>query len=350
MTEPGARSANFNWNVLQAQSPDLAALDAPFTGEEVCKAIATSQMNKAPGPDGYTGLFFKQCWTIIKQDIMAAVHSLQNSRCRHLNLLNKTNIILLPKKDEAEDIKDFRPISLIHGVAKILTKILALRLAPYMNDLISPCQSAFIKGRSIHDNFMYVRNIARRFHRTKTPTPDKARHIKGLRFCAMGLPARLASTERFPSYMERLGGLHPCHIDITNYAPLDPIQHGMGLRQGDPLSPLLFILAIDPLQRLLSTTTDQGLLSKLNGRVARLRVSMYADDAIIFLKPTKRDVANLKDLLARFGQVTGLSTNIQKTSITPITCDGMDLDDILSDFPATRLSFPIKYLGLPLTV
>lgn len=77
---------------------------------------------------------------------------------------------------------------------------------------------------------------------------------------------------------------------------------------------------------------------------------MYADDAIIFLKPTKRDVANLKDLLARFGQVTGLSTNIQKTSITPISCDGMDLDDILSDFPATRLSFPIKYLGLPLTV
>lgn len=101
---------------------------------------------------------------------MAAVHSLQNSRCRHLNLLNKANVILLPKKDEAEDIKDFRPISLIHGVAKILTKILALRLAPYMNDLIYPCQSAFIKGRSIHDNFMYVRNIARRFHRTKTPT------------------------------------------------------------------------------------------------------------------------------------------------------------------------------------
>jgi hypothetical protein len=62
-----------------------------------------------------------------------------------LNLLNKANIVLLPKKDGADDISDFRPISLIHMFAKIITKLLALRLAPLMDALISPCQSAFIK-------------------------------------------------------------------------------------------------------------------------------------------------------------------------------------------------------------
>jgi hypothetical protein len=72
---------------------------------------------------------------------------------------------------------------------------------------------------------------------------------------------------------------------LLNGVPLQPIQHGRGLRHGDP-RPLLFILAIDPLTRLLQTATDRGLLSKLNGRAARFRTSMYADDAVIFLKPT----------------------------------------------------------------
>jgi mannosylglycoprotein endo-beta-mannosidase len=75
-----------------------------------------------------------------------------------------------PKKEGAEDIRDFRPISLIHAIAKIITKILALRLAPFIGLLISPCQSVFIKKRSIHDNFLYMWNLTRRFHRNKTPT------------------------------------------------------------------------------------------------------------------------------------------------------------------------------------
>jgi hypothetical protein len=77
---------------------------------------------------------------------MASIDSLYNSRSQDLNLLNKANIILIPKKEGAETIGDFRPISLIHDIAKIITKALALRLAPLINELISPCQSAFIKN------------------------------------------------------------------------------------------------------------------------------------------------------------------------------------------------------------
>jgi hypothetical protein len=97
---------------------------------------------------------------------------------------------------------------------------------------------------------------------------------------------------------------------MLNSAPLEPIEHGRGLRQGDPLSPLLFILAIDPLQRLLQIATDRGLQSKLNGWTARFWALMYVDDAVIFLKPTNSDVTNLKDLLLKFGAVTGLQTNL----------------------------------------
>lgn len=77
-------------------------------------------------------------------------------RCVDLNLLNTVTIVLIPKKEGAESAGDYRPISLIHAFAKLIAKILALRLTPYMNQLISNSQSAFIKGHSIHDNFLYV--------------------------------------------------------------------------------------------------------------------------------------------------------------------------------------------------
>jgi hypothetical protein len=101
-------------------------------------------------------------------------------------------------------------------------------------------------------------------------------------------------------------------------------------------------LAIDPLQRILQIATYKGLLSKLNGRMARFQVSMYADDAVIFLKPTSMDVDNLKRILLNFGEVSGLQTNLQKTTITPISGNNINLEAILSNLPLTRASFPIK--------
>lgn len=86
--------------------------------------------NKAPGPNGFTGLFFKSCWNIIKSDVIAAVNAFYNTRCKDLNLVNSANIALIPKKEGAESIKDFSPISLIHAIAKIISKILAIRLQP----------------------------------------------------------------------------------------------------------------------------------------------------------------------------------------------------------------------------
>jgi len=87
---------------------------------------------------------------------MAALHNLYNLNSQGMEMLNSTNIILLPKKAESLRITDFRSISLIHSIAKIFSKLLANRLAPHLNSLVSNCQSAFIKKRSIHDNFLYV--------------------------------------------------------------------------------------------------------------------------------------------------------------------------------------------------
>ena len=81
-----------------------------------------------------------------------------------------------------------------------------------------------------------------------------------------------------------------------------------------------------------------------------MRTSLYADDAVVFVAPIKRDIDNLAAIVRGFGDVTGLCTNFQKSSVVPIHCNHLDLEHILTSMPATQASFPMKYLGLPLSV
>jgi hypothetical protein len=153
------RPYDFNWDELHFDDPDLHCLGAPFSEEEVKCAINQMPNDKAPGPDGFTGAFFKKCWEIIKVDVMRVIDLFGNLHAENFHWLNSVNIALLPKKDGGEEVTDFRPISLIHAIAKIIAKMLATRLGPLMDDLVSNVQSAFIKKRSIHDNFLYVKNL-----------------------------------------------------------------------------------------------------------------------------------------------------------------------------------------------
>jgi len=85
-------------------------------------------------------------------------------------MLNSAYISLIPKRAEADQVKDFRPISLVHSFAKLVTKILANRLAGHLDAMVSPNQSAFVKRRFIQDNFMLVQQIVRFSHSQKQPS------------------------------------------------------------------------------------------------------------------------------------------------------------------------------------
>ncbi|WVZ65991.1 LOW QUALITY PROTEIN: hypothetical protein U9M48_015270 [Paspalum notatum var. saurae] len=347
---PGSRELDLNWGALNTPHFDLTHLEAPFTEEEILEAIRNLPPDKAPGPDGFTGAFYRSCWPVIKADLMAIMNSLHGQRFLNFDLLNRANIVLLPKHDGAESLSNCRPISLIHSVAKLFTKLLAMRLAPSMGDIISKCQIAFIKGRSIHDNFIFVRNMARRYHRNGTPMLlvklDISKAFDSVRWdYLLALLTHLSFSAKWRDWVASLLATSTSQV-LLNGIPGQSITHG----RGDPLSPLLFVLAIDPLQHLLHLATEAGFLSKITRARERLWTSMYADDAIIFIKPEKRELENLAAPLHVFGEATGLHTNIQKSSIIPIKCAGLNLDEILAGFPASRASFPIRYLGIPLTV
>jgi hypothetical protein len=185
----------------------------------------------------------------------------------------------------------------MHNITKLLGRILANRLVPHLDQLILHGQSAFIKGRSIHDNFQYIQGAIRHFHFFKTP----------MSFIKLGIAKAFDSIlwEFMLEVMEHLGFRQRwrdllCLIWSSKSSPIllngeagSPIKHNMGLRQGDPLSPLVFILAIDLLQRVLDTATQQGLLHPINVDLVRTQTSLYVDDTVLFVRPIASDIANL---------------------------------------------------------
>jgi hypothetical protein len=153
------RTSTLDLSEIDIHQHDLSSLDAPFTEEEIWATIKDLPSDKAPGPDGFTGRFYKECWSTIKYDVIEAFAAISRGNIFIFRLLNTAFISLLPKKVDANQVKDYRPISLIHSFAKLVRKTSANRLAPVLSSLVSTTQSAFVRGRNIHDNFLFVQQM-----------------------------------------------------------------------------------------------------------------------------------------------------------------------------------------------
>ena len=138
--------------------PSKISLTCPITKTEVFTALNSMQPYKAPDPDGFHCIFFKQYWHIVGDDIFCLVHSAFLNDHFDPEISN-TLIALIPKIDTPNKYKDFRPISLCNIVYKIITKVLVHRLRPILNNIIGPYQSSFLPGRGTFDNFIVLQEI-----------------------------------------------------------------------------------------------------------------------------------------------------------------------------------------------
>ena len=181
-----------------------------------------------------------------------------------LILLNSAFITLQPKKEGADQPKDFRPISLVHSFAKLITKLLANRLAGHLQQMVSPNQNAFIKGRFIQDNFMLVQQTARFLHQQKQPRILLKLDISKA-FDSVSWPFLIEILQHLglgQIWRDILCGLLSSSSTqvLLNGIPGKHIYHQRGLRQGDPLSPMLFILVMDVLGYMISQAETDSLL------------------------------------------------------------------------------------------
>lgn len=349
---PTQRECTLNWEELGLFRHDLAHLEDLFSEEEVQGVVSDIAADKAPGPDGFIGAFLKKSWHVIKGDLMQALNFFYEQHDQHFSHLNSAHILLIPKKADAKRVEDYSPISLSHCFGKLVSKLLAGRLAPELDGLVSRAQSAFIKRRSIQDNFLYTQNLVRALHRGKKAglflKLDIAKAFDSVRWdYLMEVLQQLGSGAKWRSWVSIL--LSSCTSTVLlNGARGEWFKHHTGLRQGDPLSPMLFILAMEPLSRMIEMAVRDHLISPLPVRGAKLRISLFADDAALFLNPVKEEVQMVADILHVFGEVSGLLTNQAKCAVYPIMCDHINIQEVMATFQCPVQSFPYTYLGLPL--
>ncbi|KAM0914874.1 hypothetical protein ACQ4PT_011243 [Festuca glaucescens] len=321
--------------------------------KEIHAALLEMPSHKAPGPDGFNALFFKACWGIIKSDVRLAFQQLHNANRSSMSCVNSSHIVLIPKNDNPASLADYRPISLMHGVAKLFMKVFVVRLAKRIAELVGEGQSAFIRGRSIQDNFLYVQRIIWHFHRARSPLVflklDIARAFDSVSWpYPLSMLRARSFSARWCDWVAMMLATSSSRV-ILNGVVGPRFLHRHGVRQGDPLSPLLFILAIEPLHRLFDLATEAGLLSPLHGRKARLRCFLYAVDAAVFLNLVRFEMAHVHAILQSFGAASGLHVNLAKSTVYGICYQDLDLADIVSPLQASTGSFPCRYLGLPLS-
>jgi hypothetical protein len=160
--------------------------------------------------------------------------------------------------------------------------------------LVNKSQSAFIKGRLLHDNFLFVQSSAKLLHARRIPCllfkVDLSHAFDSVAWQflmevleCMGFPRGWIDwvTALLPSANTRV---------LLNGSPGDSICHAHGLHQGDPLSPMLFLLVMEALNAMIHKADDWNLLVKLGVHAILYRASMYSGDLILFTKPNEQDL------------------------------------------------------------
>jgi hypothetical protein len=320
----------------------------------VAAFVKATPSDRAPGPDGFTGAFFKAAWEVIGPDVVRVFNAFWDLDHRSFNHLNEAAMVLIHKTDAPASLRDYRPISLIHSVGKLIAKGLAIRLAPFMTSIVKPNQSAFIRGRQIHENFRTVQLTCKWLHGRRHPAMllkvdlSKAFDTVAWPFLLETL-AHIGFPLRWRDWLSTLLGTSSTRV-LVNGRPGRRIHHARGLRQGDPLSPLLFVIVMDVLNALILEADRRAALHPLPGNVITHRASVYADDLVIFLSPEVDDFVCMRQILDLFAGASGLSCNVDKCTITPIHCTAGQIQDVLEVFPCAVQEFPARYLGAPLSV
>ena len=153
-------------DITQVTPEENNFLIAPFSEEEISKAVFQMEHNKAPGPDGFSAEFYQYFWEIIKSDLLELFGCLHAGQLELFHL-NFGEIVLLPKIQNAERIQQYRPICLLNVSFKIFTNVATIRLNSVADHVVKPTQTAFMQGRNILDGVVVIHETDHEMHTKK---------------------------------------------------------------------------------------------------------------------------------------------------------------------------------------
>ncbi|KAL2240826.1 UNVERIFIED_CONTAM: hypothetical protein Sindi_0723800 [Sesamum indicum] len=285
---------------------DTSSLLLLFTPADVKQPVFYIAEDKAPGPDGYSSDFFKAAWPIVGQEVTSAVLDFFTTG-RILKQINTTLLALIPKVHSPTSVSDFRPISCCNVLYKIIAKLLVQRLSEVLNKLISPCQAAFVPGRSIGDNIMLAQELFTRYNQARLPPRCALKVDIRKAYDTVEWDFLLVVLELFGFPTTFKSWIESCVTTPSFSVGLNRKPHGffMGAR---------------------------GL------RQARIFQLGFADDLLLFCRAD----------MDRFAEWSSLRLNIQKSHlIISRSAKGLR-EEMLAVLGFQEGLLPMRYLGLPL--
>ncbi|XP_074283428.1 uncharacterized protein LOC141607978 [Silene latifolia] len=324
------------------------------TAEEIKANFFSIPGMKSPGPDGYTSEFYKDSWEIVGDKTVDAIQDFFRTG-KLLKQINTTTLTLIPKVPNPVSVLEFRPIACCNVVYKVIAKVLCSRPNKILPSIINESQGGFVNGRNIVENVLICQDLVRLYNR-KSASPRCLIKIdlrKPYDSVEWSFLEQMLHAFKFPQKFIEL--VMTCVTSPTYSLAVNGSHFGFfpgkrGLRQGDPLSPLLFTLCMEYLSRILGVVSQQDgfRFHPLCGHT-RLNHLLFADDLLMFFKGTESSIMWILRSFSIFSHASGLTMNKDKTEIYFNGVSSTIIDNILHVSGFHQGILPFKYLGVPIS-
>ncbi|WCJ29423.1 LINE-1 retrotransposable element ORF2 protein [Euphorbia peplus] len=327
-----------------------------FSATEVKSAIFSMAAFKAPGPDGFHASFFQKCWSTMEASLCSSTLNALNHNIFEEHI-NDTHIALIPKIGNPETFSHFRPIGLCNVAYKVITKCIVARLKLILRNVVSPIQSSFVPGRQITDNIIIMQEAVASFKKKTGVTGgmilkldlEKAYDRINWDFLrdtlsVLGLPRSLIEVI--------MTCVSTSHLRILwNGEPTHGFTPSRGLRQGDPLSPYLFVLCMERLNQLIidSINAREWKPVRLSQSGPKTSHIFFADDIVLVAEASVRQAQVIKSVLDYFCSCSGQKVSFAKSRVffSENTNDSVQ-DFICAELGVSKTDDLGKYLGVPI--
>ncbi|KAJ0768031.1 putative RNA-directed DNA polymerase [Helianthus annuus] len=327
------------------------SLVCPFSQKEIKEAVFDCGSDKAPGPDGFNFRFIKRFWHLFEGDFMKIFQHFYEYGTISKGV-GSSFITLIPKVENPVGLGEYRPITLIGVISKVILKVLTNRLKTVMESVTYETQLAFLSGRYILDGPLIISEVmswAKR--RGKELFLFKIDFEKAYDNVHWGFLMSIMKQMRFPDrWCHWIRGVLASAASsvLVNGSPTFEFSCSKGIRQGDPISPFLFIIVMEALSSIIRRACRMGMFEgvRLPNSGPMLSHLLYADDAMVMGEWTQANFRSLRRLLWVFRLCSGLRININKSMLYGIGKPIMEVQDKATWLGCRYGEVPFKYLGI----